>query len=122
MERKLLKWLINTIAILVAVHLVPGILYTGDWWGLLLVAIVFGFVNSFIRPFITFFAFPIIMLSLGLFIFVINALMLVVTSSLSDFFGLEFTVNGFKAALLGAFIISVVSTLLNCLLPAREED
>ncbi|UCE78311.1 MAG: phage holin family protein [Nitrospiraceae bacterium] len=122
MEKKLLKWLINTIAILVAVHLVPGILYTGDWWGLLLVAIVFGFVNSFIRPFIKFFTFPIIMLSLGLFIFVINALMLVITSSLSDFLGLGFTVNGFKAALLGAFIISIVSTLLNCLLPAQEED
>lgn len=120
--KKLLTWLVNTIAILIAVHLVPGILYTGDWWGLFLVAIVFGFVNSVIRPFIKFFAFPIIMLSFGLFIVVINAFMLVITSSLSNFFGLGFIVNGFKDALFGALIISLVSIALNCLLPSQEKD
>jgi putative membrane protein len=122
MEKNLIKWIINTVAILIAVHLVPGITYTGQWWGILLVAMLFGFVNSFVRPFIKFFAFPLIILSLGLFIFVINALMLVITSGLSEFLGLGFTVDGFKTALFGALIISIVSTLLNCLLPSREEN
>jgi putative membrane protein len=121
MEKKLIKWIINTVAMLLAIHFIAGINYTGKWWGVLIVAAIFGLVNSFIRPLIKFFTFPLIILSLGLFTFIINAMMLSITSSLSETFGLGFAVEGFKAAFWGALLISLISTVLNCMLPPKEE-
>ena len=86
MERNFIKWLVNTIAIMVAIKFVPGIVYTGEWWGILVVGLIFGLINTFIRPFIKLFALPLLILSLGLFTFIINAMMLSLTSWLSDHF------------------------------------
>jgi putative membrane protein len=116
-----IKWLINTIAIMLAIKFVPGIVYAGEWWGVLVVSAIFGLVNTFIRPFIKLFTFPLLILTLGLFTFVINAMMLSLTSWLSDQFNLGFHVEGFKAAFLGSLVISLVSMILGCLMPAKEE-
>jgi putative membrane protein len=86
MERYFVKWIINTIAIMLAIKYVPGILYTGEWWGVLVVGVLFGLINTFIRPFIKLFALPLLIFSLGLFTFVINAMMLSLTSWLSTSF------------------------------------
>ncbi len=115
-----IKWLINTIAIMLAIKCVPGIAYSGAWWGILIVGIIFGLVNTFIRPFIKLFTLPLLIFSLGLFTFVINALMLMLTSWLSGEFNLGFHVEGFKAAFWGALVISLASMILSCLMPSEE--
>ena len=121
MMRSLIKWLMNTIAIMLAVKFVEGIRYSGDWWGILLVGVLFGLVNTVIRPFVKLFTFPLLILTLGIFTFVINAMMLSVTSWLSDQFHLGFHVAGFMPAFWGALVISLVSLVLGCLMPSKEE-
>ncbi len=115
-----IRWLINTIAIILAIKWVPGIVYNGAWWGILIVGVIFGLVNTFIRPFVKLFTLPLLILSLGLFSFVINALMLLLTSLLSAEFGLGFHVTGFKAAFWGALVISLISIVLSCLAPSEK--
>jgi len=77
------------------------------------VALVFGFVNAFIRPVAKILTFPLIIVTLGIFSLVVNGLMLWLTSSLSAALGLGFHVSGFWAAFFGALIVSIVSTLLS---------
>lgn len=121
MKQAFIKWIMNTIAIMLAVKFVPGIIYSGEWWGILLVGVIFGLVNTVIRPLVKLFTFPLLILTLGLFTFVINAMMLSVTSWLSDQFQLGFHVAGFKPAFWGALVISIVSMVLGCLMPQEEE-
>lgn len=118
----LLRWLINTIALMVAVILVPGIVYSGGWWGILIVGVIFGLVNAYIRPLIQIFTLPLLVLTLGLFTLIINAMMLGITSWLSGRFSLGFSVAGFKAAFLGALIISIVSMFLTCIMPPEKRE
>ncbi len=118
----LIRWLINTIAIMVAVKLVPGIIYSGSWWGILIVGVIFGLVNTYIRPLIQLFMLPLLVLTLGLFTLIINALMLSFTSWLSEQFSLGFAVAGFKPAFLGALIVSLVSMILTCIAPAEKRE
>ena len=115
MTRIFITWLINTIAIMLAIKFVHGITFSGEWWGILLTGVVFGLVNTFIRPLIKFFTLPLLIFSLGLFTFVINAAMLGVTSWVSERMNLGFHVDGFKPAFIGAFLISIVSLALSCL-------
>ena len=122
LERWFLKWLVNTIAIMIAIELVGGIHYSGTWWGILLVGVIFGFVNTVIRPLISLFSLPLVVLSLGLFTFIINALMLSLTSWISGQFGLGFAVKGFSAAFWGALMISIISLMLSCLIPSRQSQ
>ena len=103
-----------------ATRIVPGVTYTGGWMPILGVALVFGVVNTFIRPVATILAFPIVILSLGLFLLVINGFMLWLTSALSDALGLGFHVEGFLAALLGALVVSIVSGLLSLMTAERH--
>jgi len=86
---------------------------------LLLVAAVFGFVNSTLRPLLTILTCPLIVVTLGLFTLVINALMLLVTGWLSESWGLGFTVEGFWAAFWGGLAVGLVSMILSMLLPAK---
>ncbi|HXI71298.1 MAG TPA: phage holin family protein [Verrucomicrobiae bacterium] len=111
--RFLQSWLINTLAVLVAVQVVKGIHFRDP--GLLapvLTALVLGILNAFIRPILVVFALPLLILTLGLFMLVINALMLCFVSWLMHPY---FQVNTFGAALLGALIISLISGALNIL-------
>jgi putative membrane protein len=103
------RLLINAAALWAAIRVVPGISFEGDWWLLFVVALVFGVLNAVIRPILFVLTFPFFVVTLGLFTFVLNAFMLWLTSAASDLFGLRFHVDGFGAALVGAFIVTVVS-------------
>jgi putative membrane protein len=116
----LLRLLINAAALWVAIRLVDGIDYRGSGWSLILVALVFGVLNAAVRPLLTLLTLPFLILTLGLFILVINALMLMLTGWVSRLVGLGFYVDGFWAALLGGFIISVVSLMLSIFTGARK--
>jgi putative membrane protein len=109
----LLRLLVTAAALWVTVRIVPGFTYTGSSTGLLGVALVFGIVNAVIRPIVFLLTCPLVLLTLGLFVLVLNALMLMLTSSLSGALGLQFHVNGFLPALLGGVVIGIVSALLN---------
>ena len=97
----------------VATRIVPGVSYTGGWIPLLAVALVFGVVNAFVRPVARILTFPIVILTLGLFLLVINGFMLWLTSALSDALDLGFHVQGFGSAFLGALVVSLVSGVLS---------
>ena len=109
----LLRLLINAAALWVAIQLVDGIDHRGSWWSLLLVALVFGALNASIRPVLKLLSLPVLILTLGLFIFVINALMLLMTGWVSGLFSLGFHVDGFWDAFFGGLIVSAVSLLLS---------
>ncbi|MFC8717923.1 phage holin family protein [Kitasatospora sp. NPDC057198] len=120
MKNFVIKTLINAAAIWVAAWIVTGITLTGDnddWqhktFTVIGVALVFGVINFLIKPVVKLFSLPLFILTLGLITFVINALMLWLTSWASDKLDLDFHVEGFWSALLGALIISVVSWGLN---------
>lgn len=110
---------ITAVALWVAVQIVNGISYTGDLLGLLLVALIFGVVNAFVRPIVKMLTLPVVWGTLGLFILVINALMLWLTGAISNSLGTGFQVAGFWAAFLGSIVISIVSVILNVLV---EDD
>ena len=110
-----LRWLISTLAIFAAVYLVPGIEFVGPGWQLGLVAAVFGLVNVALRPLLTLLTCPLIILSLGLFTLVINAVLLIVTAQIAASFGVQLTVDRFFSAVLGGVVISLVSLALNIL-------
>jgi putative membrane protein len=118
----LVRLIVNALALWVATQLVPGVSYSGGVLPLLGVALVFGVVNAFIRPIAKILTFPIIIVTLGLFALVINGLMLLLTSAVSDALGLGFHVRGFWAAFWGALVVSIVSTLLSLLVRERRDD
>jgi putative membrane protein len=118
--RLLLRWAIAAIAIFVACEFMPGIHYRGSVWTLAVVAAIWGLVNAFVRPLLKLLTCPLIILTLGLFILIINALMLLLTSWLAERFGIPFTVDSFWTAFWGALVISIVSFLLNLLIREVE--
>ena len=115
----LIRILVNAAALWVAARLVPGI-EAGGIGSILAIAIVFGVLNALIRPFLKLVSCPIILLTLGLFTLVVNAVMLLLTAWFGAKLGIDFRVDGFFAAFLGALLVSVVSTVLSWLLPARS--
>jgi putative membrane protein len=125
MLRFVVKTLINAAAIWVAAWIVNGITLTSADWQhqtltVVLVALIFGVVNFFIKPIVKLFSLPLFFLTLGLITFVINALMLWLTSWASGKLSLDFHVTGFLPALFGSLIISVVAWALH--LVFRDED
>lgn len=119
--RFIIRLVITAVALWVAVALVSGITFTGSWISLLLVALVFGIVNAIVRPLLKLLTCPLVLLTLGLFIFVINALMLWLTSTLSASLGLGFHVAGFASAFWGALVVSIVSVVLSVFVPDGGE-
>lgn len=109
----LLRILINMAALWAAVSLVPGIRFGGGFLGLAGVALVFGVLNTFLRPVLKLLTLPFYLLTLGLFTFILNALMLWLTAKMSRSLGLDFDVKGFGAAFLGALVVTVVSFALS---------
>lgn len=118
--RLLLRIVINAAALWAATQIVPGVRHDGPWTSLLLVALVFGVLNAVVRPILKLLTCPLIILTLGLFTFVINALMLWLTSTVSETMNLGFHVAGFVPAFLGALIVTLVSVLLSVVI--RESD
>jgi putative membrane protein len=117
----LLRWAAAALAVGAAVYFVPGIEAPGGWSALFAVALILGLVNAVVRPFVRWLSCGLIVLSLGLFIFVINALMLLFATWIARGFGVGFTVDGFGPALLGSLVISVVSFLVSLLTPSKRE-
>jgi putative membrane protein len=118
--RFLLRLLINAAALWVATRVVPGVAFAGEPVYLIVVALVFGLLNALVRPVLTLLTCPLLILTLGLFTFVINAVILLLTSALSEKLGIGFSVSGFWAAFLGALVVSIVSILLSLLIPDPE--
>ena len=126
---RFLIWVIvNALALAAATYVLPGITLTAATSedravSLLLVAVVFGVVNAVVRPVVKFVSFPFIILTLGLLVFVINALMLLLTSWVSGQAGLGFHVDGFWTAVLGGLVVMVATWSLEVLLPdGRRRD
>jgi putative membrane protein len=122
----IVRLLASAAALAVAAALVEGIAIakvttTEGLITLLGVALIFGLINTFVRPIVRLLTLPLFILTLGLFTFVVNALMLLLTSAVSDRLDLSFKVDGFGAALLGALVVSVVSFLINVVLPDKYE-
>ena len=120
MRSLLLHWIFNAAALWGAAALIPGLAFHGGLARLLLVAAVFGLVNSVLRPLLTILTCPLIVLTLGLFMLVINALMLLVTGWLSESWNLGFTVSGFWAAFFGGLVVGLVSMLLSLALAPKD--
>lgn len=111
--RIILKLLISAAAVWVADYLIDGIDFEGSFWALLLVALIFGVVNTFIKPVLKVLSFPMVIATFGLFVLIINAAMLALTAAISE----SLSIGDFWSALLGALVISVVSTVLNWFVP-----
>lgn len=124
MRKLLLRWLINALALFAAAVVVKGIgVEEAQWAGwvvFVFVALIFGLVNALIRPLLKLLTCPLILLTLGLFTLVINALMLWLTGSISQFLHLGFYVRDFGAAFWGGLVVSIVSVVLNVIV--RDED
>ena len=105
-----LKWLITAAAILITAYLLPGVSISGPWAALWL-AVFLGIINVIIKPILIIFTLPINILTLGLFTFVINALLILLASSVIK----GFEVNGFLAALGFSIALSIISYVLNSL-------
>lgn len=115
----LVRLLINAAALWVAARIVSGIT-AGGGWSLIAVALVFGILNASVRPLLKLLTLPLLILSLGLFTLVINALMLLLTSWVSGILALDFHVSGFWSAFWGALVVSVVSLLLSIFVSGRR--
>ena len=115
-----LRLLINAAALWVAIRLVDGIDYRGTWWSLLFVALVFGVLNVSVRPLLKVLSIPLSIVTLGVFIFVINAVMLLLTGWVSGLLDLGFYVDDFWSAFLGGLVVSIVSFLLSIFTGARN--
>ena len=109
----LIQLVVNAAALWVATRLVPGVSYQGGPLPFLVVALIFGIINTTLRPITKLLTCPLILLTLGLFALVVNGLMLWLTSTLAAQFGINFHVAGFFPAFWGALVVSVVSTVLS---------
>lgn len=121
--RLLLRWLITAVALVVAAWLVPGIDIRDNngWIAVLVMAAVLGLANAFLRPLLQILTCPLVLLTLGLFLLVINAITFSFSSWIAiNWFNAGFYVDGFWPALLGSIVVSIVSFLLSVFLP--DED
>lgn len=120
---RFLIWVVvNAGALAVAAWLLEGIRVGGKTTGeqavtLIIVALIFGVVNAIVEPVVKLLSLPFIILTLGLFLIVINALMLLLTSWISEQIGQRFVVDGFWTAVLGGIIITIATWILEAVLP-----
>jgi putative membrane protein len=113
--RLLLVWLVNTLALLALPYVIPGV-KVDTFIAALIAALALGLINTLIRPILILLTLPATLLTLGLFIFVINALLFWWVGSFVD----GFHVSGFWAAFFGAIVYSIISWLLAMLLPRKQ--
>lgn len=113
--RLIIRWAIIAFSLFVAAWLVPGIRVEGNAWVIFtLMAVILGLVNAVVRPILTLLTCSLVILTLGLFVLVINALTLWLASSIAvNWFHVGFYVDGFWSAFLGALIVSIVSVILS---------
>ena len=129
----LVKILINAIGVVVAVLVVPQIVFPaaddllklqGNWWQVIVVAVILALINSYLKPILKALSFPITLLTMGLFAFILNAALLLLAAFIADAVKIDFTIGGFPpgftadafvGALLGSVVISLVSIVLGML-------
>jgi putative membrane protein len=127
----LVKVIVNAIGVWAAIQIVPQISfdYGDDWWKLGAVALILALVNSYLKPILKILSFPVTLMTVGLFAFVLNAVLLLLVTFVSDQLGLGFTIGGFPpdfgadsfvGALLGSIVISVAATLLGMVNAGRK--
>jgi putative membrane protein len=115
----ILRWIVIAVALYAAIAILPGIEYQGNWLGIFLIALIFGFVNALLRPLLKLLTCPLIILTLGLFTLVINTVMFAISTWVSNnWFGLALTIADpfWWNAFLGALIVSAISIFLNLIL------
>ncbi len=117
------RWLITAAAVWVAAYVVPGVDIEGGWVDLLVVALVFGLVNAFIRPVVRLLTLPLTVLTLGLFTLVVNGLMVLITTWFSETLILEGRFLGrLFTGTLAAIVISLVSMVLSWFVGGKSKD
>jgi putative membrane protein len=111
----LIRWIISALALFAAVYLVPGIRVEGSnaWTVYAIMAIILGLVNALIRPLLSVLSCPFILLTLGLFLLVVNGVSFFIAARIAEGLGVGFYVDGFISAFLGALIVSVVTFFLS---------
>jgi len=114
----LIRLSINALALAAAAWLIDGIQLSGGFWDILVVALVFGLLNAVLKPILMLFSLPFLIVTLGLFALVVNAVMLLITAELLD----DFAVAGFWTAVLGSVVISLVTMLLGGVLKDAESE
>jgi len=115
MLRLIVNWLLSALALVIVAHVVPGF-YVSGFKAALVAALVIGFINATLGLFLKVITFPLTILTLGIFWFVINAMMLMLASRLVS----GFEVRGFSAAFIGAIVLALVNLVLRALVPKRE--
>lgn len=129
----LVKILVNAVGVIVAVLVVPQIRFPaaddllklqGNWWHVLVVAVILALINSYLKPILKLLSFPITLLTMGLFALILNAALLLLVAYIADLVKIDFTIGGFPpditadafvGALLGSIVISLVSIVLGML-------
>jgi len=104
----LINWLVSALAILAAAYLLPGV-HVASFTDALVVAVVLGIINAFIKPVLLILTLPITILTLGLFTFVINAVIILLAANIVT----GFTVDGFWWALIFSIVLSIINSFLN---------
>lgn len=113
----ILRWLITAASLYVAYLILPGITVEGNgFWVYSIMALILGLVNALIRPILKFLSCGFIIITLGLFVFVINAVTFMLSANISQSLGFNFAVDGFGTALLASIIVSFVSVVLSSIL------
>jgi putative membrane protein len=117
MMKLLLRWIITSLSLFVAAWIVPGIRVDGNAWTIFAgMAIILGLVNAIVRPLLKLLSCPLIILTLGVFVLVVNGISLWLASAIAvDWFHVGFHVDGFWAAFFGAVIVSIVTVVLTAL-------
>jgi len=129
----LVKVLVNAVGVYVAVLVVPQIKFPaaddllklqGDWWQMIVVAVILALINSYLKPILKLLSFPITLLTMGLFALILNAVLLLLVAFIADLVDISFTIGGFPpdvtadafvGALIGSIVISIVSIVLGML-------
>ncbi len=119
----IIRWVVSTLALFAAAYLIPGIRVEDPnaWMVYALMALILGLVNAVIRPFLKLLSCPLIMLTLGVFVLVINGASFLLAARIAEALGVGFYVDGFWPAVLGALIVSVISVFFNIFLKDRNE-
>ena len=116
MTKFILRWVINAIAIFLAIKFVPGIHLQSGLVSVIWLALIFGLVNAFLRPLLKLLTCPLIVLTLGLFTLLINAFLFWLTGQIGHLFGIMLTFDGFWPIFWGALVITVVSIVMSLIL------
>jgi putative membrane protein len=117
MQKLLIRWVCNVIALFVAAWILSGVSYGDQWWTLFIAAAVFTIVNAWVKPVLAVLSIPFIVVTLGLFYFLINVLMLYLT----DWIVPDFEIRTFWWGVLAAIIVSIVNGLLNMVMPDDDD-